>query len=154
MPDSMQEEVKDETFTTVYHELHFELWILDPFGSSFVLCVCDEDRNVIDSFILGGRYGRLLTVLGSATNERARVEQWRGFLTATTVGERYSALSNRKNALNVYGVRALVSELRRQVKENFAQAARVSRDGLPPIIETRTLVGYRVGASFKTVPFR
>jgi len=150
MPDHLHETPQHRTASSSYPLLHYELWMLEPTGTSFLLCLCDEDDQVLASFELPRRYGRLLRVLKGAAHERARAPEWRGYLRAAIVGERYAALAKNPRPLEVQAVRAMVFELRRMVKQNFAHAAG-SESRVPPIIETLKLVGYRVPSTFKSL---
>lgn len=149
MPVFLHEKFDDD----FHYELHYELWVHEPFGSSFLLCLVAEDGEVIEKFILAARYGRLLTVLEGAANREAEAEEWRGYISAENVCELYAALSNGDTTLQVQSVRALVFELRKLARLNFANVD-AGAGSAPPLIETRDRVGYRLPRSFLKKFFR
>jgi len=116
---------------------HFELLAREPFGSSFLLCLKDENDTLIAQFLLQTRFARVLYVFHAAASEED-TEEWRGFLSAKELGARCSAFSGTKKPLEVHSVRQLVHKLRKLITQKFAAVG-----GAPQLIETERFVGYR-----------
>lgn len=136
-------------FESSHDHPHFELRARVPFGTAFMFCFIDATGATIAQFVLAARYARLVCVLQDAANDGECAREWCGFMTADEIGRKYSALSGTEKPLGVGGVRALVFELRRLIKQNFAAV-----DGGPKLIETKKLLGYRIAPGMLTVTGR
>ncbi len=136
-------------FESWHDHPHFELRARVPFGSAFLLCFIGATGATIAQFVLAARYARLVCVMQDAANDGECAREWCGFISAEEIGRKYSALSGTEKPLRVAGVRALVFELRRLIKQNFAAVG-----GGPILIETKKLLGYRIAPGMLTVSGR